>query len=127
MKRLSFIEVLTKMETKLYNDEIFLNKLNEYFSENIRLTFKIFESFQTDIKLYIITKIDLFYEIDLKNKNVPSFIINNDYSVIDSMIVHDLYDKQIVDIIPCARFCFARNNENIIYYWDEINRIKHKG
>jgi hypothetical protein len=115
------------METKLYNDEIFLNKLNEYFSENIRLTFKIFESFQTDIKLYIITKIDLFYEIDLKNKNVPSFIINNDYSVIDSMIVHDLYDKQIVDIIPCARFCFARNNENIIYYWDEINRIKHKG
>jgi tRNA A-37 threonylcarbamoyl transferase component Bud32 len=38
------------------------------------------------------------------------------------MIVHDLCYKQIVDIIPCARFCFARNNEKIIYYWDEINR-----
>jgi hypothetical protein len=68
-------------------------KLNYYFKGNIRISL-IFREF-----LFLITKEDLFYCIDFENENISSFIINNDNSVIDSMIVYDLCFKQINDLI----------------------------
>jgi hypothetical protein len=81
--------------------------------------------------LIIITNEDLFYCIDIENENIPSFIINNDKSVIESMIIKDLCYKQINDLNTrylywnkfynyfCPKYYVARNdNENNIYYYD---------
>jgi hypothetical protein len=72
------------METKLNTNRVLINKLNDYFKDNIRISL-IF-----DIILIIITKEDLFYCIDIMNENIPSFIINDDNSVIKSTIIKDL-------------------------------------
>jgi hypothetical protein len=103
------------METKLNSNKVLFNKLNDYFKHNIRISLKFLHI------LIIITKEDLFYCINIENKNIPSFIINDDNSVIDEMIVKDLCHKQINDIkISCwSEYCFARNdNEYNIYYYD---------
>jgi hypothetical protein len=73
------------METKLNTNKVLFNKLNDYFKDNIRISL-IFE-----IILIITTKEDLFFCIDIMNENIPSFIINDDNSVIKSMIIKD-YD-----------------------------------
>ncbi len=49
-------------------------------------------------KIIIITKIERFCLIDIKNNNIPTFIINNEYSIIESMIVKNLSYKGIRDI-----------------------------
>jgi hypothetical protein len=105
------------METKLNTNKVLFNKLNDYFKNNIRISL-IFEEI-----LIIITKEDLFYCIDINNENIPSFIINNDNSVIESMIIKDLCYKHINDLYIFGRYfgpkyCFARNNEYNIYYYD---------
>ncbi len=41
--------------------------------------------------LYIINKNDVFYEIDIYNENIPSFVSNSDKSIIESMIINELY------------------------------------
>jgi hypothetical protein len=48
--------------------------------------------------LIIVIKEDVFYHIDFENENIPAFIINDDNSVIESMIIKDLCCKQIDDI-----------------------------
>jgi hypothetical protein len=74
--------------------------------------------------LIIITKEDLFYYIDINNENIPSFIINDDNSVIKSMIIKDLCNRQINDLYIfgryfCPKYCVARNNNEFkIYCYD---------
>jgi translation initiation factor 2 beta subunit (eIF-2beta)/eIF-5 len=100
------------METKLYTYKLLFNKLNDYFKVKIRISL-IFGRI-----LIIITNEDLFYCIDIENENIPSFIINNDNSSIESMIVKDLCHKKINDIKInyLSNYCFARNEYNIYYY-----------
>jgi tRNA A-37 threonylcarbamoyl transferase component Bud32 len=106
------------METKLNTNKVLFNKLNDYFKDNIRISL-----INSEI-LIIITKEDLSYCIDIYNENIPSFIINNDNTVIESMIINDLCCKQINDLNICYgysdhKYCFARNdNEYNIYYYD---------
>jgi hypothetical protein len=103
------------METKLNTNKVLFNKLNDYFKHNIRISLKYREI------LIIITKEDKFYCIDIKNENIPSFIINDVNSVIDSMIIKDLCYKQINDLHICdeSQYCFARNNDDYnIYFYD---------
>jgi hypothetical protein len=66
------------METKLNTNKVSFNKLNDYFKDNIRISL-IYSQI-----LIIVTK-DLFYCININNENIPSFIINDDNSVIESM------------------------------------------
>jgi hypothetical protein len=73
------------METKLNSNKVLFNKLNDYFKDNIRMPLIFREIFRQI--LFIITKENLFYCIDIENENIPSFIINDDNSVIDSMII----------------------------------------
>jgi hypothetical protein len=97
------------METK-----VLYNKLNVYFKD-IRMSL-IYNNI-----LIILTKEDKFYCIDIKNENIPSFIINDVNSVIDSMIIKDLCYKQINDLHICdeSQYCFARNNDDYnIYFYD---------
>jgi hypothetical protein len=106
------------METKFNSNKVLFNKLNDYFKDNIRISL-----IHREI-LIILTKGDLFYCIVINNENIPSFIINDDISVIESMIIKDLCYKQINDIKIdyWADYCFVRNdNEHTIYCYD----IKH--
>jgi hypothetical protein len=100
------------METKLNTNKVLFNKLNEFFKDNIRMSL-ICEGI-----LIIVTKEDLFYCIDIENENIPSFIINDDNSVIEEMIIKDLCHKQINDIKinNWSEYCFARNEYNIYCY-----------
>jgi hypothetical protein len=102
------------METKLNSNKVLFNKLNDYFKHNIKLSTKLFEY------LIIVTK-DLFYCIDIRNENIPSFIINDNNSVIESMIIKDLCHKQIneINLNLLSDYGFARNdNEYNIYCYD---------
>jgi hypothetical protein len=105
------------METELSSNKVLFNKLNNYFKDNIKLSTKYFEY------LIIVTKEDLFYCINIANENIPSFIVNNDNSVIESMIIKNSCYKQINDLsIDCeSKYCFARNEYNF-YCYD----IKHE-
>jgi len=102
-----------KMETKLNTNKVLFNKLNDYFKHNIRMSLEFRKT------LIIITKEDLFYCININNENIQSFIINNDNSVIESMIIKDLCFKQINDLNIFYKYFFARNdNEYNIYCYD---------
>jgi WD40 repeat protein len=71
--------------------------------------------------LIIVTKEDLFYCIDIDNENIPSFIINDDKSVIEDMIIQDLCHKQINDIkisFSSEYFFACNDNEYNIYCYD---------
>jgi hypothetical protein len=100
------------METKLNINKLLFNKLNNYFKDKIRI------SLICRGILIIFTKEDLFYCIDIWDENIPSFIINDDNSVIQSMIIQDLCYKQINDIKinDGSKYCFARNEYNIYCY-----------
>jgi hypothetical protein len=74
-------------------NRVLFNNLNDYFNNNIKLSVII----RNAKDLIIVTKEDKFYCIDIEYENIPSFIINNDNSVIESMIVEDLCKKQIID------------------------------
>jgi hypothetical protein len=56
------------METKLNTNKVLFDKLNDYFKHNIRISL-IYARI-----LIIITKEDLFYCINTRNKNIPSFL-----------------------------------------------------
>jgi hypothetical protein len=112
------------METKLNANKLLFNKLNDYFEDNIRVS-SINESI-----LIIVTKEDLFYCIDINNENIPTLIINDDNSVIESMIIKHLCYKQINDFcisydeLLYPKYCFARNEYNIYYYDIKYGVIK---
>jgi hypothetical protein len=118
------------METKLNTNKVLFNKLNDYFKHNIRISL-IYARI-----LIIVTKEDLFYCIDFENENISSFIINNDNSVIESMIIKDLCYKQINDLNTCyfywnqfynyfgPKYCIASNEYNIYYYDIEYEVMK---
>jgi hypothetical protein len=110
------------METKLNNNKVLFNKLSDYFKDNVRISLINKEN------LFIITKGDMFYCIDINNENISSFIKNNDNSVIESMIIKDLCLKQINDLnigYNCrGYYCFASNEYNIYYYDIEYGVMK---
>jgi hypothetical protein len=119
------------METKSYHNRIFFNKLNEDFEGNILLSFKTQdENSETDIYVFLITREDLLYCIDLKDCNIPSFVLNNEQSVIESMFVKELSNKSINDLcfLHFWNHCFARNsnNDSTIYRFNCINRRVNK-
>jgi hypothetical protein len=100
------------------DNKVLFNKLNQYFTDKIRLSLKRFNT------LIIVTKDDLFYCIDIENDNIPSFIVNDHKQVIEGTIVHHLCHKQINDIqisYECE-YCFARNEYNI-YCYDIRRRV----
>jgi hypothetical protein len=99
--------------------ESIFNKLNDYFKDNIRISLIFKQIFKEN--LIIITKEDLFYCIDINDENILSLIINDNNSVIESMIIKDLCYKQINDLYInlCgffSEYCFARSEYNIYYY-----------
>jgi alpha-tubulin suppressor-like RCC1 family protein len=88
-------------------------KLKEYFKDNIK------QSLKFNNKLFIVTKSDDFYEIDIYNENILSFVSSSDYSIIETMIIKELCNKNILDLRSGADHYFARINGNEIYFWGD--------
>jgi hypothetical protein len=115
------------MEKKFYTEKVLWNKLNDYFKENVRLSIKTNDMLidnKIENNLFIITKKDLFYKIDIKNEKILLFIINNDESIIESMIIKELCNIRINDIcFPLfSGYFLMRNNDYSIYLWNISNR-----
>jgi hypothetical protein len=70
------------------NNNVLSNKLKDYFINNIKLF--LFDGNKT----FIITKNDIFYKINIWEEIIPKFILNNDNSILDKMLVKEfLYHK----------------------------------
>jgi alpha-tubulin suppressor-like RCC1 family protein len=69
------------------------------------------------------TKDDIFYSINIKSEKIPDFIITDDKSTIETMIVKELCFKEIVDLDVFRGgnifFCIARSCKNKIYHWSQ--------
>jgi tRNA A-37 threonylcarbamoyl transferase component Bud32 len=94
-----------------FDNKILFNKLNTYFNDNINLSLK------TQNNIFIITKADVFYGINIYDESFPSFILSNENSVLESMIVKQLSGKNITDLSYGFCHYVARNNKNEIFCW----------
>jgi hypothetical protein len=97
-----------KMETNSsFNTNLLSNKLKNHFDLNIEFILKYSN------KVFIITKSDIFYEIDIKDETILSFILNNDKSILESkMIVKQLCHKNTIDLSYGFSHYFARTIDN---------------
>ncbi len=95
----------------LNESNILFSKLKGYFSDRISLSLKV------DKKLFIVTKKDQFYEIDISDSKIPSFVLKNDHSIIELFIVENLCYKQIIDLNYGLNYFFARTSCNKFYCW----------
>jgi hypothetical protein len=106
------------MSSKLnFDNKVLYNKLNEHFGVNLKITLKFYN------RILIITKSDLFYEIDINDANIPSYVLTNDNSIIESMINKTLCSKGIIDLIPGWNEYITRTIDNNIYFENGINNI----
>jgi hypothetical protein len=99
------------METLIPSKYSLCNKLNNYFKDNIRISFKC------HLDILIITKSDLFYRIYILDEHLPSFILNDDDWIIESMRVEHLCNKGIINLINGANRWIALCENSDIYVW----------
>jgi hypothetical protein len=95
----------------LNESNILFSKLKEYFKDKISLSLKAGK------KLFIITKEDKFYEIDVSNSKIALFALKNDNSVIESFLVEKLCFKKIIDINHGSNYFFARTSCRKFFCW----------
>jgi hypothetical protein len=102
-----------------FDDKVLYNKLNQYFNDDIKLTLKFRD------KVFILTKSDIFYEINTKNEKLSYFILNDDKQVIETMIVKELNNKGVNNLISGGFNCIARTNDNKFYFiGKKISEVK---
>jgi alpha-tubulin suppressor-like RCC1 family protein len=99
------------MQNSSLENNMLSNKLKHYFNNKIKLWSK------SDDKIFIISKSDIFYQIDIYNENISEFIVSNENSIIESMIVKDLCNKNIIDLRYGLHHYIARTIDNKIYCW----------
>jgi hypothetical protein len=66
-------------------------------------------------KVFILTKSDIFYEINVRNEKLSYFILNDEKQVIESMIVKELSNIGVDNLISGEFNCIARTNDNKFY------------
>ncbi len=94
-----------------FNHKSIYYKVKDYFEDNIKLSLK------TEEKLFIITKSDIFYEIDIYHENIYIFIESNDNSIIESMIFKELCSRRVIDLKYGSDKYIARTLDGKIYCW----------
>jgi hypothetical protein len=92
------------------NNNVLSNKIKDYFMNNINLF--LFDG----NKIFIITKNDIFYKINIWDEIIPKFILSNDNSILDEMIVKELCHKNIIDL------CFSLGFESYYYFARNIEK-----
>jgi hypothetical protein len=70
-------------------------------------------------KIFIITKTDVFYEINIYDESFQSFVLCDDDSFIKSMVVKQLSEKNIIDISNGFCHYIAWNDKSEIYCWGD--------
>ncbi len=90
---------------------ILSNKLRDYFNDKVKL------SFVTERQVLIVTKDDKVYEFerDSENGSLITFGFNN--SIIESKILMELCDKNVVDFAHGDQYCIAFTRYGQIYCW----------
>jgi alpha-tubulin suppressor-like RCC1 family protein len=86
-------------------------QMKDYFKDNIKLSLK------TEAKLFVITKNDLFYEIDIYDEDIQLFLSSVDNSIKEKMIINELCHKRIIDLYYGYSFYIARTVNQEIYCW----------
>jgi alpha-tubulin suppressor-like RCC1 family protein len=102
--------------------------LRNHFENNIKISLLTKTLFGSIYKVFIITKSDIFYEINIKDESIPSFILSNDNSILDKFIVKELCHKNIIDFsygldyyFKFNSYYFARTIDNKVYCWGYNN------
>jgi len=100
------------------DNNILLEKLNKYFSENLKL------SFISHRNIILVTKDDRVYEfsrVGFKTVRYPLIVMNDENekirSIVDESIVEELCHKQIIDFRNGTSFTIARSIDGKIYSW----------
>ncbi len=88
-----------------------LDKLKDYFDENIKL------SFDDNHHLFIITKDDKVYDFQKSLENSSLIEFSSTISVIESKIVKELCDKNIIDIKHGDNSYIALTSEGHVFSW----------
>jgi alpha-tubulin suppressor-like RCC1 family protein len=99
------------MQNSSQENNMLSNVLKHCFNNDIKLWSK------SEHKIFIINKSDVFYQIDIYNENIPKFIASNQNSIIESMVVKDLCNKNIIDLSYGLHHYIARTIDNNIYCW----------
>jgi alpha-tubulin suppressor-like RCC1 family protein len=94
-----------------FDDNALSCKLKDYFKNNIKLALK------TENIVFIVTKEDIFYELDIYDENVRLFLSMDDNSILEKFIVKELCYKEIIDLINGEYHYIARTNDNKVYCW----------
>ncbi len=87
--------------------------MKNYFENNIILCQK------SKDKIFIINKSDVFYEIpvDIYKENISKYIETNDNSILETMIVKELCNKNIIDLSYGRNHYIARTIDSQVYCW----------
>jgi hypothetical protein len=99
-----------------FDNNVLCNSINEYFGEK---SFELVLKIQN--KILLITKSDKFYEINIDDPNILSFVLK-DEPFIKSMINEKLCDKKIIDLIYRYDHYMARNIDNEIFFKHGIDK-----
>jgi hypothetical protein len=94
-----------------FDDNVLSHKLKDYFKNNVKLALK------TENKVFIVTKEDIFYELDIYDENVRLFLLSDNNLILQKFIVKELCYKEIIDLINGEYHYIARTNDNKIYCW----------
>jgi alpha-tubulin suppressor-like RCC1 family protein len=94
-------------KNQTFDNKSIYKKLKHYFENNVKLSLKTKEN------LFIITKSDIFYEIDIYDEK----ILSNDNSIIESMSVEELCKKKVIDLKYGLYHYIARTSDGKNYYW----------
>jgi hypothetical protein len=92
-------------------NNILFSKLKEYFKDKISLSLKVCK------KLFIVTKDDEFYEIDVSDSKIASFALKNDNKVIKSFIVEELCFKNVIDLNYGPNYYIAKTSRGEFFCW----------
>ncbi len=100
----------------VFNYQKFSKKLIDYFKDNIKLTYVI------DLAFMILRKDDKVFQFNTLNGVDSLFVSSDNNSVIESVILKELCDKEIVDFMSGFKHLMARNKHGQIFCWAIIHK-----
>jgi tRNA A-37 threonylcarbamoyl transferase component Bud32 len=87
--------------------------LKEYFKDDIKIAFKTVD------QVFIITKEDVFYKIDLYENEFSSFVSTKKDSIIKKMIFKQLCNIKIIKLTSGFKHFIARTIDHKVYIWGD--------
>jgi hypothetical protein len=92
-----------------FDNNVLSNNLKYYFENDIKLALK------TKDKVFLITKNNIFNEINIYDSNIQLILSSDDNLVIEKYVVKELCYKKIIDLTYGRFHYIARTKDNQIY------------